>query len=128
MHLVRIYVAGIHDLADVYKRISQQSEIISTVELLGIIKIDYMEYIMTNSDLLTIDENLLIYVNENVVFQYHQDNQLSQYFSINERGVRRSFQEFIGFAEENGWLHDADGTTRRMKEILEEYKRRFETV
>lgn len=89
---------------------------------------NYMEYIMTNSDLLTIDENLLIYVNENVVFQYHQDNQLSQYFSINERGVRRSFQEFIGFAEENGWLHDADGTTRRMKEILEEYKRLFETV
>lgn len=89
---------------------------------------NYMEYIMTNSDLLTIDENLLIYVNENVVFQYHQDNQLSQYFSINERGVRRSFQEFIGFAEEHGWLHDADSTTRQMKEILMEYKRRFETV
>ena len=89
---------------------------------------NYMEYIMTNSDLLTIDENLLIYVNENVVFQYHQDNQLSQYFSINERGVRRSFQEFIGFAEEHGWLYDADSTTRQMKEILMEYKRRFETT
>ena len=86
----------------------------------------YMEYIMTNPDFLTLDPNLLIYVGENVVFQYHQADQLSQYFSINERGIRRSFQEFVGFAIENNWLDDKDATIRTMKKLLAEYREKFE--
>ena len=85
----------------------------------------YMDYVMVSPENLSLDPNLLIYVNENVVFQYHQDNQLSQYFSINERGVRQSFREFVGFAQENGWLYDTAATTGRMKEILAEYREKF---
>lgn len=113
---------------DWYTPISPSNRLRMLEAMIAMAENRYMDYVMVNPENLPLDPNLLIYVNENVVFQYHQDNQLSQYFSVNERGVRQSFQEFIGFAQENGWLYDTAATIRRMKEILAEYREKFEIM
>ena len=110
---------------DWYTPISPASRLRMLEAMIAMAENGYMDYVMVSPENLSLDPNLLIYVNENVVFQYHQDNQLSQYFSINERGVRQSFREFVGFAQENGWLYDTAATTGRMKEILAEYREKF---
>ena len=107
---------------DWYHPITVPNRLLMLERMIAMAESGYMNYIMTNPDALPLDGNLLIYVNENVVFHYHQNNQLNQYFSVNEQGVRRSFQEFIGFAEENGWIFNSEDTIRKMQELLQEYK------
>lgn len=94
--------------------------------MIALAETGHMRYIMTNPDRLPLDPDLLIYVGESVVFQYHQDSHLSSYFTVNERGVRRSFREFIPFAQENGWISTGAETIRRMKELLEEYAKKWQ--
>lgn len=110
---------------DWYHPITLPNRLLMLERMIFMAENGYMNYIMANPDILPLDENLLIYVNENVVFHYHQTNQINQYFSVNEQGVRRSFQEFIGFAEENGWLFHREETIRKMQELLQEYKDKF---
>lgn len=81
-------------------------------------------YNMTNPLFLNLDRRLLIYINEKIVFQYHQKNAMSQYFRINERTVRRGFRDFVEFSRENRWLCGAEETIARMKEILSEYRQK----
>lgn len=107
-----------------YRPFSPMSRLLILERMILMSQNGYMEYIMTNPNMLTIDEKLLIYVNENVVFQYRQNPQLNQYFSVNEQGTRRSLQEFVTFAEENDWIYGSSKTIKKMEIILEEYKNR----
>ena len=83
-----------------------------------------INYNMTNPLFLNLDRRLLVYINEKIVFQYHQKNAMSQYFRINERTVRRGFRDFVEFSRENRWLCGAEETIARMKEILAEYRQK----
>lgn len=111
---------------DCYTQITPSNRLRMLEVMIDMAESGYMDYRIVNTENLTLDPNFLIYVNEDVVFQYRQSNHLSQYFGVNERSIRQSFQEFVGFAQENGWLYDTKITILRMREILEEYRERFD--
>ena len=107
-----------------YTSVAFPDRLLILERMIGMAEQGYMRYVLTNPDRLTLDENLLIYVNEKVIFQYQQNTHLSQYFSVTERGIRRSFQEFVDFAGENNWICRQEETVRRMKEILIRYEQK----
>lgn len=108
-----------------YTPVAFPDRVLILERMIGMAEQGYIRYVLTNPDRLTLDEKLLIYVNEKVIFQYRQNTHLSQYFSVTERGIRRSFQEFVAFAGENNWICRQEETLRKMKELLVQYRQKL---
>lgn len=108
-----------------YRPIEEEDRLLILERVICMMETGQVRYCMTNPSSLKLDERLMVYINQKVVFQYHQSHCLSQYFSISEVSIRRSFEEFVKFAGENRWIYDNNETLDRMKKILKEYKSKF---
>lgn len=108
-----------------YRPIEESDRLLILERVICMMETGQVKYCMTNPIYLKLDERLSIYINEKVVFQYHQSHCLGQYFCISEVSIRRSFEEFVKFAGENRWIYDSHETLIRMKKILIEYKDKF---
>ena len=78
---------------------------------------------MTNRQYLDLDTKLCIYVsgNQGVSFVKWKEGGQVQSFTVNKISIKRTFFDFLDFANENGWLYSQEETISRMEKIFGEY-------